>query len=224
MIPLIRKVIRFDAHHRLVWSAVSGAIAFLLLNGRVIPSTQWVAAWDAAGSFYMILAWITIIHANPSVVRQTARLQDSSRTILFILILLATSTSFIAVGFVLGPSKGLPEGERIMHIVLSALAVICSWLLTHTVFALRYAHIFYGEEESGEMKRRTGGLEFPGTEAPDYLDLIYFSFVIGMTCQVSDVQVSGRRMRRYVLLHGLLSFAFNTIILALTVNIIYNLI
>src|SRR5207249_9843417 len=117
------------------------------------------------------------------------------------------------VAFVLGTSKELSQVERFFHIGLSALAVICSWLLTHTVFALHYAHNFYSDRDDGDVKEIIGGLKFPGTQQPDYLDFVYFSFVIGMTCQVSDVQITSQPLRRQAFRHGVLSFAFNTIIL-----------
>lgn len=90
----------------------------------------------------------------------------------------------------------------------------------HTVFGMHYAHNFYGDSENRAARH---GLDFPGEPDPDYRDFTYFSFVIGMTCQVSDVQVTSREMRRLVLIHGVLSFVFNTVILALTVNIVSSL-
>ena len=88
----------------------------------------------------------------------------------------------------------------------------------HTVFGLRYAHAFYGDSDEVGQDRHAGGLEFPGERMPDYFDFAYFSFVIGMTCQVSDVQITSRRMRRLALTHSVLSFGFNTVILALAVS------
>ena len=88
----------------------------------------------------------------------------------------------------------------------------------HTVFALRYAHIYYGD--SDDPNEHAGGLEFPRDDAPDYLDFAYFAFVIGMTCQVSDVGISSKPLRRLALLQGVLSFGFNTVILALAINTI----
>ncbi len=106
---------------------------------------------------------------------------------------------------------------------MAALAVIQSWLLIHTVFTLRYAHVFYRSEQEADVEGSGGGLIFPGGHYPDYQDFAYFSFVVGMTCQVSDVNITSRSMRRLALLHGLLSFAFNTVILALSINIISGL-
>ena len=122
--------------------------------------------------------------------------------------------SLLAVILVLREHRAL---QRIagLHLFMAALAVIEAWLLIHTVFTLHYGHVFYrSEQEAGTG----GGLIFPGGHHPDYQDFAYFSFVVGMTCQVSDVNVTSRSMRRLALLHGLLSFAFNTVILALSIT------
>ncbi len=223
MKTIIQSVSRFDAHHRLFWSAAAGVTTFFLLHSRARVPMEWLASWDVSAAIYLSLAWITIIQADPVVNRRAVKLQDTSRTILFILVLLAAGVSIVAVAFVLGTAKELSQVERYTYIALSALVVVCSWLLTHTVFALHYAHIFYGDKDDAKEKEMLGGLKFPGTSQPDYLDFVYFSFVIGMTCQVSDVQITSRRLRRQAFRHGVLSFAFNTIILALSVNIISNL-
>ena len=103
-------------------------------------------------------------------------------------------------------------------------AIALSWMLVHTLFALRYAHFYYHDAHKVEREHVSGGLMFPGKGSPDYLDFAYFSFVIGMTCQVSDVQISSRKMRHLAMVHGLISFAFNTAILAMFVNIVASLI
>ena len=97
--------------------------------------------------------------------------------------------------------------------------MISSWALVHTVYGLRYAHAFYGDSDEPGVHQHAGGLIFPGDRPPDYFDFAYFSFVVGMTCQVSDVQITSRRMRRITLIHSVLSFGFNTLILALLINI-----
>ena len=109
-----------------------------------------------------------------------------------------------------------------LHLLLAILTVVFSWLLMHGVFGLRYAHTYYGDSDTAEGEH-AGGLDFPGERLPDYRDFAYFSYVIGMTCQVSDVTVESRKMRRLVLLHGMLSFGFNTVILALTINTVSSL-
>lgn len=202
----------------------ASVIVFLLLQGRLVLSTQIIASWNVYCLSHLVLAWIAIIRANPAEIRRTVKLQDSSRSLIFILIIIAACASLMAVGFLLGPSKSLPRDQITNHVILSIISVIGSWLLMHTVFAIHYAHFFYSDEQSDASEQRAGGLEFPSEHNPDYLDFAYFSFVIGMTCQVSDVQISSRRIRRLALLDGILSFAFNTIILALSINVISGLI
>jgi uncharacterized membrane protein len=107
----------------------------------------------------------------------------------------------------------------VLAVVLTGCTIVLSWLLVHTACAIRYAHLYYGIR-TNDGSDRTDGLLFPGTTDPDYSDFAYFSFVIGMTCQVSDVQVADQKLRRFVLLHGLLAFAFNTVVLALTISVI----
>ena len=125
--------------------------------------------------------------------------------------------NFMAI--LIGGAKGLGRKALTEHLLLAATTVVSSWCLIHTVFAMHYAHGYYHDEDEGPGFSSAGGLEFPNEKEPDFLDFAYFSFVIGMTCQVSDVQVSSKGMRRLALLHGLLSFLFNTVILALSINL-----
>jgi len=169
------------------------------------------------------MAWVTIYTADPQTIQRRARLQDSSRTFIFIFVIVAACMSLLAVILVIREHKAL-QNTGGLHLFMAALAVIESWLLIHTVFALRYAHIFYRSKQELDVEGSGGGLIFPGELKPDYRDFAYFSFIIGMTCQVSDVSVTSHSMRLLALLHGLLSFAFNTVILALSINIISGLV
>jgi uncharacterized membrane protein len=169
-----------------------------------------------------LMAWITICTANPRTIQRRARLQDSSRTFIFAFIIVAACMSLLAVILILREHKALQKTGG-LHAFMAVLAVIESWLLIHTVFTLRYAHVFYRSEQEADVEGSGGGLIFPGGDSPDYQDFAYFSFVIGMTCQVSDVNISSHSMRRLALLHGLLAFAFNTVILALSINIFSGL-
>ncbi len=214
----------WDAHHRFAASCAVALGAFLLLSpvehGLALRS---VAAWDVFCFTSLALAWSVLAFKDPYEARRTAGLQDSSQTFLFILIVGAATASLFAVGLLLGESKQLPAASLRAHIALSLAAIALSWGLIHTVFALRYAHYFY--EDAREVARHEieGGMLFPEEANPDYLDFAYFSFVIGMTAQVSDVQITSRRVRRVALVHGLISFLFNTAILAVFVNIVAGL-
>jgi len=135
--------------------------------------------------------------------------------------MVAACASLAAVAFMLATAKAMTGAHFATHIALAIGTVILSWLVLHTIFTLHYAHLFYCERHGGKPAR---GLLFPnGDFEPDYLDFAYFAFVIGMTSQVSDVQISSQEIRRWALLHGVVSFAFNTAVLALSINIISGL-
>ncbi len=213
-----------DAHHRTLISCGVGALTFLALYHRVTLPTQLVMAWNAFALTTIVLAWIVLSTRDPYEVRRNARLQDASATFLFVLVIFAALASLLAVGLLLLSAKHLTPTGLGWQITLSVTAVFLSWTLVHTIFALRYAHLYYWDARKVERHAISGDLIFPGHGSPDYLDFAYFSFVVGMTCQVSDVQVASPRMRRHALAHGLISFAFNTAILAMFVNIIAGLV
>jgi uncharacterized membrane protein len=155
--------------------------------------------------------------------RQTVLENDQGRVGVLLAVLAAIGASIAAIFFLLEKPRETGGSPPAMHVVLAVATIVCSWLMTHVMFALHYAHRFYRDDPSTAEKDATGGLAFPQTATPDYWDFLYFSFVIGMTSQVSDVQVTSRAMRRLVLWHGVLSFAFYTIVLALSINIVARL-
>ncbi len=164
-------------------------------------------------------------NATPQKMRLRAQAQDEGRLAILSLVVAAACTSLLAIVFMLKDTKGLPTTILTLHVTLAGVTVICSWLLIHTMFALHYAHDYYhGDRSMSPSEVKAGGLDFPNENQPDYWDFLYFSFVIGMACQVSDVQVISRSMRRLALVHSVLTFFFNTIILALSINIIAGLI
>jgi uncharacterized membrane protein len=131
--------------------------------------------------------------------------------------MLTASAAFASLGAILaelGSAAGVGGTRPPAHLVLAGVTIIMSWAFTHTMFALHYAHEFYAQNDG-----KGGGLLFPGNEDPDYWDFVYFSFVIGMTSQVSDVAISCKPIRRTAAAHGVISFVFNAALLALTVNI-----
>jgi uncharacterized membrane protein len=213
-----------DAHHRFFLGCCIAALTFLGLQGRATFPTRLVLAWDMFTLTILALAWVVISTKDPYEARRNARLQDANATFLFVLVISAATASLLAVGLLLASAKNLSPTGLAGHITLSVTAVVLSWMLVHTLFALRYAHLYFRDAREVERHAVSGGLVFPGNGALDYLDFAYFSFVIGMTCQVSDVQVASAKMRRLALVHGLISFAFNTAILAMFVNIIASLV
>lgn len=222
----IHYIHQMPARYRLLISAFFAGIAFISVRGSTAYSVQFMGAWIAFALSNLILFWITIITAQPDEIRRIAKKQDTSRPLTFIFVIVASFISLFAIVLLMQILPNKKEADYYYHIALSLVSVICSWVLIHSIFTFRYAHLFYTSkrEEQGMGKEHVGGLQFPNDEEPDYLDFAYFAFVIGMTFQVSDVQITSGNIRRLALLHGILSFAYNTIILALSINIISGLI
>ena len=223
LLRLLRRIGHLDSHVRQLVALIGAVIAFSL-SGRYgrASLTHFIVIWDTYAIVVVVMAWVTICTVDPRTIQRRAGLQDSSRTLIFTFVIVAACMSLLAVILVIREHKAL-QNIGGLHFLVAALTVIESWLLIHTVFTLHYAHIFYRSEQDLEGEGPGGGLIFPGEREPDYLDFAYFSFVIGMTCQVSDVNVTSHSLRLLALLHGLLSFAFNTAILALSINTISSL-
>jgi uncharacterized membrane protein len=201
---------------RLAIALVLGALAYALASAGLTLALRAMLGWLVGVAAFLGLTALVISGSSPERVRARARALDQSGSVISLLIIIAGAASLGALGFVLQKTAGATAPR----IVLATLAVAASWLLVHTMFALHYAHFYYGDDPDREGDDDRAGLKFPGEQAPDYWDFFYYSFVVGMTCQVSDVQVTTRGMRRLTLAHGVLAFFFNTGVLALAVNII----
>ncbi len=215
-----RRLGHWDAHHRLFIALGVAAVVCLAIPWHWHWPTRAVVTWIAYSASALLMTWYVILSADPSEAAREACIQDSSRTAIFIFVVFAAIFSVFAVGAELGTAKGLEKTYLAGHILFSLLAIFTSWSLVHTVFTMRYAHIYYATPESDEAH---GGLSFPEEDKPDYLDFAYFSFVIGMCFQTSDVSITSRRLRRLVLLHSIISFGFNLAILGLSINIVSGL-
>jgi uncharacterized membrane protein len=212
-----------DVHYRVLISIVFALVVFFLTGSHLKFAYQIIVTWNAFAWCSITLTWLRIVFADARASVQSAKLQDAGRTAIFIFVILSILASLLAVGLLIGSAKGL-KGEALSgHLLLAAGTVVSSWILTHTAFTMHYAHMYYsGPDDDGDGAAGSG-LDFPSEKNPDFLDFAYFSFVIGMTFQVSDVQISGQHIRRLALAHGLLSFLFNTIILALSINLVSGL-
>ncbi|MGH6984381.1 MAG: DUF1345 domain-containing protein [Stellaceae bacterium] len=206
-------------NERILLSAVVGVLVTWLFRFSLPFPYPLAIGWIVGVTVFLGITAAILAKATPDRMRARARKQDPLRPVLFSVVIAAAAVSFVALGFMLGKdaSGRVAVGTRIL---IAGVAVLASWLLTHTIFALHYAHLYYGDNplEKGEQDR--GGLKFPDERVPDFWDFLYYSFVVGMTCQVSDVQVTSHHMRRLTLGHGVLAFLFNAVILALAVNFI----
>ncbi len=192
------------------------AVAPLLPEG-IKGTTRSILAWDIGVVVFLALSAYLFTTERLDRMAADAAAQEEGEWTIFWLTVAAVAFSFVAIISAFADTRDLPPAQRGLHVALVAVTLFVSWLMTHTTFAFRYAHEFY--EAGPDGADIAGGLEFPGEKRPDYLDFLYFSLVLGMTFQVSDVQITARKFRRLAAVHGLLSFLFNTIILALTVNI-----
>jgi uncharacterized membrane protein len=189
------------------------------------PATRALAGWDIALTVYLVLAFRLMTGCDANHIRRRAALQDEGRFTILVLVVGSALASLMAILAELSGANRQPS-----QLALAGVTILLSWTFMHTIFALHYAHEYYGEktadkavgkaaEKAAETAPKGGGLNFPNEETPDYWDFVYFSFVIGMTSQVSDVAVTSRQLRRLVAVHGVASFIFNVTLLALMVNI-----
>jgi uncharacterized membrane protein len=183
----------------------------------ILPSWRWViralVGWDIGVALYVILALEMMARSDVHAIRGRAPSQDEGAIGILILTVAAALASLLAIIFLLGKAGNGDAPKQAGELILATITIVLSWAFIHTIFSLHYAHEFYGDGG-------VGGLAFPGGETePDYWDFVYFSFVIGMTSQVSDVGITNREIRRTAFAHGVVSFFFNAALLALTVNI-----
>ena len=188
---------------------------FLVVAGALAATTDWrratrlLVACDLSLVLYLSLAAHLMASSDIADMRERAAREDEGQLTILVLTVAAGLASLGAIFAQLG----VQTGRRPAHVALAAVTILLSWAFIHTMFALHYAHEFYDEALGG-------GLAFPGgTAEPDYWDFVYFSFVIGMTSQVSDVGITSQPIRRTATAHGVVSFVFNAALLALTVNI-----
>lgn len=202
-------------HIRLLVSALLGLAVTLTL----LLATPWrtptciLAGWDSGVALYLALIFRIMERWSIDRIRQRACVEDEGAAALLVLTTASAVASLAAVISELGHAPGAYQ------VALGAVTILLSWAFMHVIFALHYAHEYYGEGRDD----RIGGLEFPGNEEPDYWDFLYYSLVVAMTAQVSDVQITSKAIRRMTTVHGVVAFFFNVIILALTVNIVSSI-
>lgn len=201
--------------------AVSGILSLLLLPFHMEGMTRIMIAWDFFSLCMNLITLLIFLSMHPRQIRVLAKSEDAGRIVVFLIVLVTTIGSLMGILILLG-NKGNWLLSKGMETFIYISGVILSWLMLHFTFTYRYALLYYGNHPT-EPTERSVGLQIPNELWPDYLDFAYFSFVIGMTFQVSDIEISSRDIRRLALLHGMLSFLFNTVIVALTINVIIDL-
>jgi uncharacterized membrane protein len=201
-------------HARLFLSAAFGiAVTLTLLAVPWQVPARILIGWDCGVALYLVLIYRATAHASVASIRRRAAINDEGAIALLVL---TTAAALASLAAVLAELDHAPQAFRI---ALGIGTILLSWAFMHVIFALHYAHQFYGGTDS----KRTGGLIFPGDEDPDYWDFLYYALVVAMTAQVSDVQITNKKIRRLTTVHGVISFFFNVTVLALTINIVSSL-
>lgn len=221
---MVRAVRAWSARRRLLVSTAAGLVTFFLLPAIFRTDVRLLLSWDTASLTFLLMAWIVMGLADAQETCRSTLDQDQSGWTILMIAIMAAGASLFAIVFLLARAKGGSPSVKLEHLALAISAVISSWFVVHTLFAFHYAHGFYRGRSIQDGIRDEGGMRFPGDALPHYIDFLYFSFVIGMTSQVSDVSITSHSVRRAALIHGVLSFAFNTLVLALTINIVAGLI
>jgi len=187
-----------------------GIVAYLVLPASIRPVTRVLIGWDVFATLYLALVYFMMWRSSHRHIRRHAILQDDGRFLILVVTAFGAFASIAAIVFELGGSnRGVPQ------LIIATATIVLSWAVVHTAFALHYAHDYYHGNQPG-------GLQFPSGERQDhadYWDFVYVSFVIGMTAQVSDVGITDKTIRRTATVHGIISFVYNTALVALMVNI-----
>lgn len=217
----------FDPRLRLIVAVGLALLVSALLPYWIRLPTRILFAWNSGAYLFLALTWWKMLTANSDKTRCYAQREYEGRVAIFVLIITSACVSILAIAFLLKYHKqGLLIIPITLRVVLTTMTIVGAWSLVHTMFALQYARTYYQDYSDNSSEGIIGfrGLYFPNENNPDYLDFLYYSFVIGMTGQVSDVQATSRCIRRLSLIHGVFSFFFNTAILAMTINIIAALV
>lgn len=213
--------LRMHPLQRILLSLGFSLITFLFIRNADLSVVLYCAIlWDVFALTYILTSWIVFFTIPVAGIAKKANTEDGSRLFVLIAIVVTSFASMFTV-LLLILSKDVSAGHETLTVILSLTGMLASWVMVHTIFTFHYAHLYYFEGK--DDTHRSEALEFPNEKKPDYLDFAYFSFVIGMTFQVSDVQINSRITRRTALAHGLLAFILNTFVVALTINLVAGL-
>jgi uncharacterized membrane protein len=201
-------------------SAAFGLAASFVAHGRLPEALAVLIGWDVASLVLLGVSWLTIASSDPSATQTRAGSEDPGRTLVYVIVVLTSAVSLLAANMLVPGARTMPTAmsRTVSAVCLGAVAL--AWAMTHTAFTFRYAHLYYREDAEG-----VGGVQFAsdqGDEPPAYLDFAYFAFTIGMCFQVSDVCVTSHQIRRAVLLHAVISFVYNSAILAFVLSLVFS--
>lgn len=209
---------------RLGTGLIVGAITVAVVPGRWGWTLRPLAGWSAGAGIYLAVAWWVMMRSNPAETHKRCRRDDAYRGAIDTLLLFASVASVGAVCLALRESSGGDGPDKIFSVGIPILGAMLAWLLVHTLFAMHYARLFYQNDEDPDGPPAGGiDMHLTGDEQPDYRDFLYIAIAVACTFGVTDTELTSKVLRRTVTHHALLSFAFATIVLALAVNVLTNL-
>ncbi len=210
------------ARPRLAVGFVLGVATYLLLPRGYAPQTRAIVSWNVGVTVYLVAAAVLFLDKRQGRMAADAERQQEGEWTIFSLTVAAVTMSFVALVFEFSSTRNVPGSQRMLHVAIVALTLFVSWLMTHVTFAFRYAHEYYAPDSRGDDYER--GFDFPGEKSPDYLDFMYLLPGAWHDFPGFRREITSCKLRRLATLHGLLSFLFNTVIVALTVNIAAGLV
>jgi uncharacterized membrane protein len=203
------------ARTQVVSAAALGVLVAVPASLIVSPPLGILVGWDAAGLVYLVQVWRELWRVDAERTAELAVAVDPTRATADLMLLGAAVASLVAVSWVLVSAAGSKGTAQDALVALALLSVVVSWCVVHTVYALRYAALYYSGPD--------GGVDFNEDAPPDYADFAYLALTIGMTFQVSDTDLKTKEIRRTAVRHALLSYVFGTGVLATTVNLVASL-
>jgi len=213
--------LRMHPLQRILLSLATASLFFMISRKMHLNTVLTVTMlWDAFSATFILCSWIVFFNRPVKEIIKLANKEDGSKAFVLFSILISSFASMFAVMLLILSRDQAPD-RVLLAVILSVAGMALSWIMVHTIFTFHYAHLYYfeGRDDTPDGE----GLDFPATTQPDYIDFAYFSFVIGMTFQVSDVDINSRLLRRTTLAHALLAFALNTFVVALTINLVAGL-
>jgi len=208
-----------SASHRLLLITVVGIASFFMLSSIPSIMVRIAISWIIASSLYVLSTFLMMHFSTQENIAHLSEKEDDGAVFILLITLLGSVTSLVVIVMIMTDIQSLMISDTAKEIGLVLLTYISSWFLIHTAFTLHYAHVYYQDYE----KTKEPPLIFPSTLKPNYVDFFYFSMVLGMTCQTADVNIASTRMRYLAMIQGLTAFVFNTTLLVLTINLIYDL-
>jgi uncharacterized membrane protein len=199
--------------------AIIGVASFFIVSPTSSIMVRLAISWIIASGLYVLSTFLMMYFSTKENIAHLSEKEDDGAIFILLIILLGSITSLVIIVMIMTGMKSLMVSDTAKVISLVSLTYLSSWLLIHTAFTLHYAHVYYQDYE----KTKKPPLIFPATTHPNYIDFLYFSLIIGITCQTSDVSIASTRTRALAIIQGLNSFVFNTTLLVLTINLIYDL-